>query len=250
MSDNKQNQYHIAICDDDNIAIEQVKGFITSVCEKMSILHVVDTYLDGESLIKELSSGVCYDLIFLDIEMSRLSGVQVGAAIRDVYQDELTQIVYISAKSEYAIELFDSNPLNFLVKPISYNDIEKVIEKFAKVTGNWSDVFTYKYGHDTYKMKLKDIIYLESSGKKIIIHAKSKNDEYYGSIEEAYESQLKRYGFLFIHRAYVVNYDHVTAFEYEQLTLSDKTTLPIGQARRKEIRNRQQELEKRRDRNG
>jgi len=242
--------YHIAVCDDDNIAIQQVKNFILSVCEKMNISYITDTFLDGESLIKQLSSGVCYDLIFLDIEMPKVSGVQVGTAIRDIHKDELTQIVYISAKSEYALELFDSNPLNFLVKPINYEDIEKVIEKFVKITGNWSDVFTYKYGHDTYKMKLKDIIYLESSGKKIIIHAKSKNDEYYGSIEDAYESQLKRYGFLFIHRAYVVNYDHVTAFEYEKLTLTDKTTLPIGQARRKEIRNRQQELEKRRDLNG
>jgi len=242
--------YHIAICDDDNIAIQQVNSFITSVFIKMNISYKIDDFLDGELLIKQLSSGVCYDLIFLDIEMPKVSGVQVGTAIRNVLQDELTQIVYISAKSEYALELFDSNPLNFLVKPITYDGIEKVVEKFVKITGNWSDVFTYKYGHDTYKMKLKDIIYLESSGKKVIIHAKSKNDEYYGSIEDAYESQLKRYGFLFIHRAYVVNYDHVTAFEYEQLTLSDKTTLPIGQARRKEIRNKQQELEKRRDWNG
>jgi len=238
--------YHIAICDDDRIAVEQVKNFIIPICDKMNISYKADTYLDGESLIKQLSSGVCYDLIFLDIEMPKISGVEVGAAIRDIYKDELTQIVYISAKSEYALDLFDSNPLNFLVKPITYNDMEKVIEKFVRITGNWSDVFTYKYGHDTYKMKLKDIIYLESSGKKIIIHATEKKDEYYGSLEAAYESQLKRYGFLFIHRAYVVNYDHVTAFEYEKLTLSDKTTLPIGQARRKEIRNKQQELERRR----
>jgi len=232
------------------MAAEHVKDFISPVCEKLNISYVADTYLDGESLIRQLSSGVCYDLIFLDIEMSQLSGVQVGAAIRDIYQDELTQIVYISGKSEYALELFDSNPLNFLVKPISYNDIEKIFERFLRITGKWSDVFTYKYGHDTYKMKLKDIMYLESSGKKIIIHATGQKDEYYGSLEAAYESQLKKYGFLFIHKSYVVNYDHVAAFEYDRLTLSDKTTLPIGQARRKEIRNRQQELEKRRDRNG
>lgn len=50
-----------------------------------------------------------------------------------MYDDEITQIVYISGKSEYALELFDINPLNFLVKPLNYEKIEKVINKYLKL---------------------------------------------------------------------------------------------------------------------
>jgi len=240
-------QLNIAICDDEERIGFQIEECLGKLCNKLNIQFETDVYYTGENLCEKLSEGVCYDLIFLDIELANINGVQVGTVIRDKYNDELMQIVYISGKSEYALQLFDINPLNFLVKPLCYKKIEKVINKFLKITGLWSDVFTYKYGHDTYKIKLKDIIYFESNGKKIIIHLKDgRDDEFYGGLEDIYNSQLKKCDFLFIHKSYVVNYDYVSAFEYERLTLSGNIVLPISQPKRKEIRKLQNELEKRR----
>lgn len=146
----------------------------------------------------------------------------------------------------YALELFDINPLNFLVKPLSYEKIEKVINKYLKINDIQAGIFSYKYGHDTFQIMIKDIIYLKSKGKKIIIKLKNKEVDFYGSLEKVFHTQLKMYGFLFIHKSFVVNYSYVSIFEYERVILSDNTVLSIGQSKRKEIRKIQNELEIRR----
>jgi len=238
---------HIAICDDeDNIGF-QVEEHIEEICSKLNIKVEIDVYNSGKGLCKALSEDMCYDLIFLDIELTQeINGVQVGEKIRNEYNDELTQIVYISWKHKYALELFDINPLNFLIKPIDRNKVEKVINRYLKISGFWSNVFTFKYGHDSFKIKLKDIKYFQSNGKKIIIYLKNRMEEFYGSLEEIYNNQLSEYDFLFVHKSYIVNYDYVSVFEYERIVLSDNTEIPIGQSKRKEIRKRQNELLKRR----
>ncbi|MCL2719214.1 MAG: LytTR family DNA-binding domain-containing protein [Lachnospiraceae bacterium] len=238
---------HIAICEDEEKTAFQVEDLLIKTCKQLGIKLETEVYFSGESLCKVLTSGTCFEIIFLDIELPKINGVQVGKIIRDKLKDELTQIVYISAKPDYALELFENNPLNFLLKPINGQMIEKVMQKFLKLAGFWSDVFTYKYGHDTFKVKIKDILYLESMGKKIIIHLRNeKSEEFYGSIGSVFEEQLKKFDFLFIHKSYVVNYDHIAVFEYEQIELTDKTTLPISRPKRKKIRELQSEIEVRR----
>lgn len=236
----------IAVCDDENNICSQIEKYILILCKKLCVQFEVEVYYTGEGLCKKLSAGTCYDLIFLDIELTNMSGLEVGNHIRNVYDDEITQIVYISGKSEYALELFDINPLNFLVKPLSYAKIEKVIIKYLKINDLKSGIFSYKYGHDTFQIMIKDIIYLKSKGKKIIIKSKNKEDEFYGSLQKIFDTQLKMYGFLFIHKSFVVNYSYISIFEYERVILSDHTVLSIGQTKRKEIRKIQNELEKRR----
>ncbi len=239
---------NIGICDDEEKTGSQLERILLGIGRKLNIKFEIDIYFSGESLLKNLYSGICYDLIFLDIELSKkMNGVEVGAIIRDEYKDELIQIVYISGKPQYALELFGNNPLDFLLKPLLFEKTEKVIKRFLKISGFWSGVFTYKYGSDTYKVQLKDILYLESKGKKVLLHMKEDSyDEFYGSLNRAFDEQLKKHDFLFIHKTYIVNYEHIIAFEYEQLTLSNKIVLPIGQSKRKSIRIAQMEIEKRR----
>jgi DNA-binding LytR/AlgR family response regulator len=235
----------IAICDDEDSIGFQVEEYIKKICCNLNIAVEIEVFNRGENLCKSLSEDEVYDLIFLDIELPNINGVQVGTKIRNEYKDEFTQIVYISWKSEYALELFDINTLNFLVKPLDYDKLEKVINRFLKISGFWTDVFTYKYGHDIFKIKLKDIKYFQGGGKKVIIHRKDKTEDYYGSLEEVY-NQLSRYDFLYIHKSYIVNYDYISVFEYEKVIMSDGAVLPIAQLKRKEIKQRQGELLKRR----
>lgn len=68
--------------------------------------------------------------------------------------------------------------------------------------------------------------------------------DFYGSLEEVFNTQIKIYGFLFIHKFFIVNYSYVAIFEYERVILSDNTVLSIGQSKRKEIRKIQNELKK------
>lgn len=238
---------HIAVCDDDEHIGFEIEEYIEKICSQYNIETEVDIYYSGEGLCEKFANGECYDLVFLDIEMGNVNGVEVGVKIRDVYNNELMPIVYISWKPEYALDLFKIHPLDFLVKPLNEEKVKNVVNRYLKIANFWSENFSYKYGHDNYKVKLKDIRYFESNGRKIIIHKVDSEEEFYGSLEEIYNTQLVKYDFLFIHKSFVVNYNFVSDFEYAELTLTDKkTVLPIAQPKRKEIRLRQKEIETRR----
>jgi len=241
---------YIAICDDEKNIGAELEHALIDIFGKLNIKHEIDVFFTGENLCKKMESKTHYDLIFLDIEFAQdeISGVEVGRRIRDVHQNFLTSIVYISWVNKYALQLFDIQPLNFLIKPLKYEKIEEVIRKYLKIAGLWSGEFTYKIGHDTLKVQIKDMIYLESYDRKLIMHlADGRKEEFYGSIKAAYDEQLKKFDFLFIHNSYVVNYDYVTALKYDKAILTDSITpLPISKYRRSEVRESYYEIMKRR----
>jgi len=237
---------YIAICDDETKIGAELECALINIFNKLNIKHEIDVFFNGEELCKKMEAGTHYDLIFLDIEFdqSEIDGVNVGQFIRDVHQNHLAAIVYISWEKKYAMQLFDIQPFNFIVKPLAYEKIEDVIKKYLKVSGLWAEVFTYKIGHDTLKVQIKDIIYLESDDRKLILHlSDDRKVEFYGSIKAAYEEQLKRFDFLFIHNAYVVNYDYVATLKIDHVLLLDgATTLPISKHRRNEVKKRNLEI--------
>ena len=230
---------HVAICDDETKIGAELECALIDIFDKLNIKYEIDVFFTGKELCEKMEAGSHYDLIFLDIEFSKeINGVEIGRIIREVHKNHLAAIIYISWETKYALELFDIHPLNFLVKPLTHEKIDDVIRKYLKISGIWSEVFTYKIGHDTLKIPVKAIIYLESSDRKLILHlASGKKEEFYGSIKTAYEEQLKRFDFLFIHNAYVVNYDYVTTFKIDQVHLvNSETTLPISKHRISDVR--------------
>ena len=256
---------YVAICDDEIKIGAELERALINIFGRLNIKYEIDVFYTGEELCKEMESGTHYDIIFLDIEFARnkINGVETGHLIRDVYQNHLSSIVFISWKKSYALQLFEIQPLNFLVKPLKDEKIEDAVRKHLKISGLWSGVFTYKIGHDIFKVQIKDIIYLENYERKVILHlADGRKEEFYGSLKEIYEEQLKGFDFLFIHASYAVNYDYVTALTFNQVSLLNSktatlgketlgkalpvTTLPISKHKKNEARQRYYEIVKRR----
>ncbi|MCL2216558.1 MAG: LytTR family transcriptional regulator DNA-binding domain-containing protein [Defluviitaleaceae bacterium] len=151
-------------------------------------------------------------------------------------------------EKDYAFQLFEIRPLNFLIKPLKHVAIEKTVKTYFKIAGLWSGEFSYTVGRDTFKVKVKDILYIEIRDRKCILYPVNGGAvEFYGSLKEIYHEQLRRYDFLFIHASYVVNFDYISAISYSQLFLAESATpLPISQGRRNEIRERYYTIMKRR----
>ena len=107
----------IVVCDDEVEICALLEMMLIDIFRDKGMSCEVESFYTGESLCKEFERRK-YDLIFLDIEMDGKSGIDVGRFLRDELGNETVQIVYISAKTEYAMELFEFHPMNFLVKPI------------------------------------------------------------------------------------------------------------------------------------
>lgn len=106
-----------------------------------------DIFSDGPMLISELSSGVHYDIVILDICMPEKSGIDIGVYIREVMNDNISQIIYISSERQYAMELFKVQPLDFLIKPVEYDNLVNVLNKAVHLLGISNNVLTYEKIH-------------------------------------------------------------------------------------------------------
>ena len=233
--------YKIAVCDDESVICRTIYDMIKDISKLIDIRFETDCFSSGEELCDEMKSNP-YDLIFLDIELSRMNGIAVGKYIRENLNNETVQIAYISSKQQYAMELFESRPINFLIKPITSEKILTIIEKLLKLHAVDTQIFKFKVRQEYIKLPMSEIIYFSSSGRTVTLVSLDKSYTFYGTLEDIY-SEIKNRHFLYIHKSFIVNYRYVRQYEYEQVTLLDGTVLPISQPRRKLIRKMILEME-------
>lgn len=233
--------FKIAVCDDEQIICSTMYNKLLDLSKSKSVIFEIDCFTSGEELCDEIKH-TNYDLLFLDIELPKMNGVAVGQYIRETLKNETIQIAYISSKQEYAMELFEMRPINFLVKPLNYEKIRKIIDKFLTVSETDAHIFKFKIGREFHKILLSNILYFCSNGRKVRLIAQNEEFEFYGSLENIY-SELKDNKFLFVHKSFIVNYKHIKGYEYEQITMINNAVIPISQPRRKAVRSMFLELE-------
>ncbi len=235
---------NIAICDDQLDICGQLELLVEKILKNKKVKYNIDVYSSGIELCKEMSETE-YQLVFLDVEMPEKNGVEIGRYIREKLKNEKIQIAYISSKEESAMSLFELRPINFLIKPLRMEQIEKVIDKYMVVSEIHNYFFEWQKGKENYKIPIDKINYFEISGRKIHMLAENMQDEFYGSIEEI-NDRLNKEKFLFIHKSTIVNYDYVKKISYDQVEMVDGRVFSISQSRRKSIK---KQLEKIKNKN-
>jgi len=230
----------IAVCDDEKETAAGLERLLIDISAALNFLCAIDVYHSAEELRRAVQNAVRYDLIYLDITFSKneINGVDAGRFIRETLDNHTVSIVYISKVRRYMGQLFDIQPLHFLVKPLIREKVEKTVQTYLKRAGSHGVLFSYKKGRAAFTVPLNKITYFESRDRKVIIHLSGGgSNDFYSSLKDVYEEQLKERDFLFIHTSYLVNYEYVTAAEYKYLHVSGAPSpLPIARPRRNEIR--------------
>lgn len=230
----------VAICDDDLILCADVERMLGKIFRELSLKYNIDVYNSGEPLCHEMQHTK-YDIIFLDIELPGMNGVKTGKYIRENLKNEIVQIAYISAREDYAMELFDYRPINFLVKPLDEIKLRKVINKYLVITEQDNHIFTYKKGFEFFTVPMSDILYFESKNRKVAVITRDGHDEFYNSMDNVY-SMVKTNRFLFIHKSIIVNFKYIKKLGYAEVVLTNGVVLPISQSRRKQTRQMYMEI--------
>ncbi len=235
--------FRIAICDDEPLICSQIENIILNYAGENNLEIETQVYATGEELSKFLDYGENFDLFFLDIEMRRTSGIEIGKKIRGEMDNQLVQIVYISENDNHCCELFEIRPMHFLHKPLNELDILKDLRLALKLNNKLSGVFVYRKGHEIFRKSIKNILYFESNNREVKMVTTEGEEIFYGKLEEVFQ-QVAKYHFMYIHKSYAANYFYISQFKYDQVTMANKEVLPISQSRRKAIREQQEKYEK------
>lgn len=230
--------YRIGICDDDEAFCWQTEEYIRAYCERHNLPIDSQIFLSGEELLKYTNSiEQPFDLLLLDIEMEGMDGVAVGLKLRESLANEVTQLVYISCKSSYAMRLFKTRPLDFLIKPVTKDSIEHMMDNYCYLYVQNNNYFEYKNGKNIIRVDQKHILYLQSEGKIIHIYTLHGSGSFYGKLSDTLLT-LDSNIFYSVHKSFVINWNHIAEYKVDTIILSDGSYIPVSQSRRNSVKER------------
>jgi two-component system, LytTR family, response regulator len=222
--------YKCLIVDDDEIDRLTVLSF----CKKFPILEVVGVFESGSEALKTTESKKI-DILFLDIDMPGLSGIEFRKKAK-----EIPVCIYITSHPEFAVESFQLDTLDYIIKPVKmdrfsqtiqrisdYMDVRQKANLFESSVGD--DVIYIKEGHDQTKVKLHNILYLE--GLKDYTKIVTADKKYF--VLTSIGNLLKEnhfQNFIRIHRSYAVQKIYVQRKQSNELLLNNAILLPIGRS--------------------
>ncbi len=205
------------VIDDEELARTLLKTYI----DKIDFLELVADFespIDAMHVIKD----TVIDVIFLDIQMPDLKGTDFAKMI-----DSKTKVIFTTAYSEYAIEGFDLNALDYLLKPITFERFLKSVNKLEiSENSEITKTITVKSGYDLHKLSLEDINFIESDGEYVHYHLSDKKIMSYQSLKSL-EKSLDPKIFIRVHRSFIINRNKVSALKGRDLMIG-KHCVPVS----------------------
>lgn len=226
--------YYIGICDDSALVCAYIEQCVTAKAEKEEIIINTEMWSSGEALLKDLRGNCRVDILFLDIELLEMSGIEAAEIIRRQMDDYDMQIIYISGIESYAFDLIKTQPLDFLVKPLDVERIDAAFMLACKLLGKRERFFEYTVGKTVCRIPLDSIYYFCSEGHLIRVVLKEGEKSFYGKIKEIFSGLPL--SFYMIHQSYIVNSEYIYKYSYESIELYNGEKLPISKAYRKTVR--------------
>jgi len=225
----------IAVCDDNKLFREKLEEYLAKFALDREIACEIETFSDGQDILRSVSKGALFDIIFLDIEMNHMDGLKAAREIRKF--DKVALIIYCSSHSEFAIEAYEVRPFQFLVKPFKPQLLEKYFDDALQEVLADDPYFRYTKDKQSFKIPLKDILYFESNLKKvdIVLSDEARTFREKLNVIEKNLAQSK-VEFWRIHQSLLVNRRHICKITFSEVEMSNDAVLPISENRRKYIR--------------
>lgn len=224
--------YTIAICDDDPIFLAMIekktKVFFGHTLNDIDIF----TFANGDSFFTSLNT-MNYDLIMLDIDMPGKNGIEISKMLR--IQNNEASIIFISNHESYVFQSLHYQPLRFIRKNYLDSELEEALTAFLKVSCKSEPLYTFNTVSTDRIIPIKDIMYLDVYIHKVTVHCTHDEFEIRKTLN-FFQNELKPYGFIRIHKSYLVSYRFIYSINPTSVILTNHTELPISRGKNTHIK--------------
>ena len=227
------------VIDDDPLAVRQMESYIARI-PFLTHLKSFDNAVDARQWLAEANS---VDVIFVDINMPELTGVDF---VRGLENHHL--VIFTTAYSEYAVEGFKLDAIDYLLKPFNFATFERAANKAHSVAELLAlrneanaeqnipiseqsadrECISIRADHKTTLVRYSNIIYLESAGEYIRLHLADGTKLVTLFRMKNMETELPAERFIRVHRSYIVNTEHITGYTKGRVFLTGEEYVPIG----------------------
>lgn len=204
----------IGICDDERVQRDSLRKILSVALELKNQEYRIYEFGSGEELCQSAVEG--YDILFLDIEMKALNGIETARRIRS--RNRHTVILFVTAYPDYVFQGYEVHALNYILKPYRREKMIGVLEEaLEQLELKKERFYLIETKQGTIKLNLNEVIYFKSNGHRIAAVTKEGETVFYGKLEKT-EKELPAF-FARSHQSYLVNMHFVTAVQNASVTV-------------------------------
>ena len=223
---------NIAIIEDSGQELSLLERCLQSYLSSRQVYRVIDTYTSGEAFLENWPSK-SYDLVFLDIQMEGISGIEVARKIRET--DSECLLIFISSSKEYALQGFEVLAFDYLLKPLSEERFQKTMDLCQNELAKHIRYIEVKESRTLVKIPLNEIIYTDYYNHYIQIHTAARLIRSYQQFDVFSPLLLCYPQFLCCYRNCIVNMDHVDSVDKHDFVMENGERVPITRGNRNSI---------------
>lgn len=219
----------IAICDDEKYYRDGIYKFLTEYVTARNLQCIIDRFKSGKAFLAQCDNAVKYDIVFMDINMEEMDGIETAKQIRSFHAH--TYIVLVTAFIDYVLEGYKVDAVRYIMKDNLEASVPECMDTILEKMQLQQCTFTFLQGEKT--LYTDNLIYMESRKHKVIffyMESSIVTYELYDTLNHVAE-QLSEYGFLRIHKSYLVNMKHIKKISNYEAVLDIGENLPVPRLR-------------------
>lgn len=220
-----------AICDDEPIMVHEISNQLSQYMDGRKITpYSVTSFSNGCAL---LESDCNFDIVFLDIQMDNLDGIETAKILRQRRNRSL--LIFVTVLKEYVFNAFEVEAYDYLLKPLDSEHFERTMDRAVSTLAQRTDKsIVIQRGSSCDVVPLAQIVYCEVQGRKVYVHqSDGKIIDFYDNLEN-FERQMDS-RFFRCHRSYLVNLDYVRGCDTGLVTLSLGAQIPVSRLRERDL---------------
>lgn len=220
----------IAIIDDETMDREILREYLDRYSREYGGKFEVDTYLCADELLDTYST--IYDILIFDIDMPGTNGIEAARRIRRI--DKNTVLLFVTNIAQYAVDGYEVDAVDYIIKPIGYYDFALKFQRaIGKALQKKQTYLLLETAEGTRRIDVSEILYVEALNHYLHLVTREETMRIRGNIRD-YEQKLRPYGFVQIHKSFLVNMEHIQQIRTGELAVAD-VALPIGRVYREKL---------------
>lgn len=216
----------LAICDDEKEQIELLREHLLRAMFRLNMDMNISVFTAGEALLAAINGGVGFDILFLDIKLKDLSGIDVAKQIRE--RDRKALVVFVSGRLDYILKGYEARAFRYIVKPVNEAVIADVMNQaLRELQVDDHSSIRFREKGEIVRTNLNDIVYFEAQNHRIMAVCTNEKHCFYGRLGDL-ENRLSDRGFVRCQKGYLVNAVRIRRIGKAEILLDNGTYIPLS----------------------
>lgn len=235
---------NIAICDDEKIFVKKLNKVVSNYLDRNQIEYNIDLFYSGEDFVELGINMSQYSILFMDIEMGSLNGIDTARILRRYYND--SYLILVTAFAKYSLEGYSVDTTRYILKtdPYFVNAIEESLSNILQRMKVDMELYTFEFKQCIKSFNLNKIAYIESLMHTLVFHVIDNGYKEYTLRAPLtyYDNMFSDKGFIRVQQSYLVNWKFIERINNYMIEIKDGTKIAASKKTYKDIKKKYVEL--------